>query len=104
MKRRCLATGCPMLIDAPARRCMAHERELQRRRNKGRPWYRGDWPARARRQVEAVPFCECMGCAGHGMGPCGATEALGADHVVPRHPASPLQTLCSTCNASKGGR
>jgi hypothetical protein len=104
MKRRCLAPGCAALIDAPARRCTAHERELQRRRNKRRPWYAGSWPVRARRQVERVPWCECPGCQAHGEGLCGSRLRLGADHVLARDPRSPLATLCAVCNGSKGGR
>ena len=104
MTRRCLAAGCPVLVDAPARRCAGHERELQRRRNKARPWYGGDWPARARRQVASVPWCQCLACDAHGPGPCGSRERLAADHVVPRDPMSPLATLCAVCNGSKGGR
>jgi hypothetical protein len=104
VKRRCLERACLVLIDAPARRCAGHEREFQRARNRRRLWDRGDWPARARRPIEAVPYCQCLGCDAHGAGPCGSRERLGADHVRPRDPHGALATLCAICNGSKGGR
>jgi hypothetical protein len=56
--------------------------------------YKGDWPKRARAQVEAEPVCV----------DCGAVTDLTADHLVAGWDESPLATRCRACNSARAGR
>ena len=82
---------------APARgaRCpsCARRRDTARQAARG-GLYRGSWPARARAQRAAAPWCAA----------CGSTRDLCADHIVPGDPGSPLRTLCRPCNAARANR
>lgn len=86
----CIEEGCWQ--PTPNTRCAEHEREF--RRPKDRKYGRGH---RAQ-PLDAV--CAC----------CGSTEDLCRDHVrtqvVPGlgHYRTDYQTLCRSCNGSKGGR
>lgn len=88
LPRRCLDCSARALPDRS--RCAAHSRSFEARRP-DREKYRGDWPARARLQVEAMPYC----------GACGATTDLTAEHLDPEDPSGPLTTLCRSCNSSR---
>lgn len=95
--RLCLSPGCGRLTRAS--RCD----ECERRRQETR-W--ADKPIAAA-VVAGSPICSCEGCSLH-RGPCGSTEDLTADHVVPlalggRNDGE-RATLCRSCNSAKGKR
>jgi hypothetical protein len=96
--RPCLGLSgerCALLIPTNRRRCSRHALIFDANRQAKRGGlYQGDYPARARAQRQAQPFCSV----------CGSTTDLTADHVYAGVVDSPLRTLCRGCNAARANR
>ena len=87
--RKCLASGCTVLVHTGKSRCPAHERA--RVRAKGRK-YRGPWAELSRAMRAKTPWCWY----------CGSRDDLQLDHVRAGTDASGFAVACVRCNASKG--
>lgn len=93
MNRTCI--DCGALVPYPRARCLTHERGHERARQARRgSLYDRAHQRRAREQITAMPWC----------GWCGRTDDLTADHVIAGDPASPLRTLCRSCNSTRANR
>ncbi len=94
MARPCLEPGCPHITTGTNTRCTNCQRIWKRAKNASQPHHRGGWAKLAKQQRERQPWCS----------QCGARTDLTADHVTPGSLAGGLDTLCRSCNSSKGAR
>jgi len=70
--------------------------------------YPSQWSRLSKTERARVGVCQCPGCPLH-WGPCGSTDRLSLDHVIPAARGGPgvlsnTRVLCQPCNSSKGAR
>lgn len=95
MKRVCLERGCFHYALPSRPRCAFHARQYDMARQAKRGnLYGGDYRTRRAATIAEQGYCS----------ECGSTERLTADHIVPGDPASPLRTLCLSCNVKRANR
>ena len=91
---QCLEPGCVRIVKGT--RCDQHS---------GRPHYRNGWTRFAREWLDAWTAARGPLCVGWQREPHMVTRAdLTLDHVEARTAAAGYQSLCRSCNSSKGAR
>jgi hypothetical protein len=100
---KCIEPTCTRLCAGT--RCDDHRKAKDRSRNVRRTHYRGGWESFARKWLDAWTAAHGPLCVGWQCEPHMVTRAdLTLDHVEARTGAAGYQSLCRSCNSSKGAR